>query len=136
MDSKAKKLYLILFIALVAGYTWLIFSLVNHRYEGSGVCLIKSVTGIPCPSCGSTRSVMSIINGDIASAVFYNPFGFLILILMVVLPVMLIFDLVLKKAVFYNIYLKLEVLLRRKTIAIPLIILVLINWIWNILKNT
>lgn len=136
MDSKAKKLYIILIIALIAGYTWLIFSLVNHRFEGSGVCLIKSVTGIPCPSCGSTRSVMSILNGDLASAVSYNPLGFVILILMVVLPILLIYDLLLRKALFYNIYLKLEVLLRRKIIAIPLILLVLINWIWNILKNT
>jgi len=36
-------------------------------------CAFKMLTGIPCPTCGSTRSVVHLANGDIFAAFMMNP---------------------------------------------------------------
>ena len=49
--------------------------------EGLGLdlCYVKSLTGLPCPGCGLTRSVLHTSHGDPLAALAYNPFGPLIL---------------------------------------------------------
>lgn len=36
-------------------------------------CLFRAFTGIPCPSCGSTRSLVHLAHGDIAGSLVLNP---------------------------------------------------------------
>ena len=36
-------------------------------------CVFKSVTGFPCPACGSTRAVAHLAQGRFSSAVAMNP---------------------------------------------------------------
>jgi hypothetical protein len=36
-------------------------------------CVFKTLTGIPCPTCGSTRSLVHLSHGDIVPAFFMNP---------------------------------------------------------------
>ena len=43
-------------------------------------CVFKGLTGIPCPTCGSSRSVMHLAHGDILSALAMNPLTTLCLI--------------------------------------------------------
>jgi hypothetical protein len=113
-----------LLIACLAGYVWLYYSITNNITEKKSVevCLIKHVTNIPCPSCGSSRSVISLIKGDFIGALNFNPIGYLVAIIMLIAPI-------------FDFYLKIETYLKRPKIAIPLILLVIINWIWNITKG-
>lgn len=46
-------------------------------------CIFKMFTGIPCPSCGMTRSYGALLHGDFTGAFFYHPL-FLIPILIFV----------------------------------------------------
>lgn len=39
------------------------------------VCPFRHFIGIPCPTCGMTRSFMSIVQGDLSQAVSENLFG-------------------------------------------------------------
>ncbi len=50
-------------------------------------CPLKTVTGIPCPMCGMTRGVTSLVHGDFAHALLMNPASFLAvaLVLLVIL---------------------------------------------------
>jgi hypothetical protein len=36
-------------------------------------CAFRGLTGIPCPACGSTRSLVHLAHGDILSAALMNP---------------------------------------------------------------
>jgi hypothetical protein len=41
--------------------------------------VFKGLTGIPCPTCGSTRSVVHLSHGDFLSAFVMNPLATLCL---------------------------------------------------------
>lgn len=132
------KLYLFLLFACFVGYSWLLFSL-QHEHEIQNqeftVCLFKKVTTVPCPSCGTTRSVMQLSHGNFLSAILINPFGIIVGLIMIIAPVWISYDFIQKKETFYTTYLKIETILRKRNVAIVLIILVIANWIWNIKKN-
>ncbi len=36
-------------------------------------CVFKGLTGLPCPTCGSTRSVIHLVHGDVPAALAMNP---------------------------------------------------------------
>lgn len=132
------KLYLFILFACFVGYSWLLFSL-QHEHEIQSqeftVCLFKKVTTVPCPSCGTTRSVMQLLRGNSISAILINPFGIIVGLIMLVAPVWIGYDFIQKKETFYTAYLKIETILRKRKVAIVFFILVIANWIWNIKKN-
>ena len=132
------KLYILILIACFLGYSWLLF-LKLEPVKNSGldltVCVFKRVTNLPCPSCGTTRAVSYLFKGEIVKSLFLNPFGIIVAVIMIVSPGWIIWDAITKKQSFYNFYIKTEKLIRKKEIAIPLIVLVILNWIWNIYKH-
>ncbi|MES2558301.1 MAG: DUF2752 domain-containing protein [Bacteroidota bacterium] len=132
-----QKLYIVLFIACVAGYGWLYL---NAQYppdevHSIGFCPVKHFTTIPCPSCGSTRSVLFILDGQFADALLMNPLGYIVALLMLCLPLWILTDLITRKQSLYTLYTKTETYLRKAGYAIPLTALVVLNWIWNITKG-
>lgn len=137
MTLDRNKLYLILLIACLAGYIWLYFSLTKNITESKSfeVCLIKYVTNIPCPSCGSSRSIISLTKGDFIGALNFNPIGYLVAIIMLIAPIWIIADTIKRTNTLFDFYLKTETYLKKPKIAITLILLVIINWIWNITKG-
>jgi hypothetical protein len=36
-------------------------------------CVFRSITGIPCPGCGSTRAASAMLQGDLAASLVSNP---------------------------------------------------------------
>jgi hypothetical protein len=47
-------------------------------------CVFQGLTGVPCPTCGSTRSLVHLSHGDIVSAFSMNPLVTLAMIAAVV----------------------------------------------------
>jgi hypothetical protein len=43
-------------------------------------CAFKGLTGVPCPTCGTTRSLIQLSHGNIAAAFFMNPIAALCMI--------------------------------------------------------
>ena len=43
---------------------------------GPSLCMFRNVTGLPCPFCGSTRSVGNILIGNFNIALQMNPLGY------------------------------------------------------------
>jgi len=44
-------------------------------------CPFELLTGVPCPGCGMTRAILSLISGNPSDALLYNPFCFFLLAL-------------------------------------------------------
>jgi hypothetical protein len=131
------KLYATLLLACSGGYLWLFYVLTKFQTGSNalGICLIKHITNIPCPSCGSTRSVLMFLHGEFLQAVYINPLGIIIGSILLIIPVWIFTDILIKKETLLSLYIKTEVFLRKPGIALPLIFLVLINWYWNIVKG-
>jgi hypothetical protein len=129
------KLYAILLIACFFGFIYLFYDISFSENTHFGVCIIKNVTGFPCPSCGTTRAVELLLQGNIAESLSMNPFGILVTLIMTIVPFWIVFDLVFKKETFYITYKKTEETIRIQWLAAILILLVLLNWIWNIYKG-
>ena len=50
-------------------------------------CLIKAITGVSCPGCGMTRSVLALLRLDFSGAWHYHP---LIYYLIIAVPAMIV----------------------------------------------
>jgi len=138
MLYKRNRFYLFFILISFVGYLWLYFNLkgyIGGQENAYGFCIFKEVTGIPCPSCGSTRALGNLIKGNIKEALYWNPLGFLIGLIMLVLPPWLLYDLLLKKQSFMLFYKRIETILQLKYVAIPAALLIILNWIWNIKKG-
>ena len=42
---------------------------------GPSLCPFKLLTGLPCPGCGMTRSVVALLHGDPATSFYFHPLG-------------------------------------------------------------
>jgi hypothetical protein len=70
-DKTRVRRYLVFLAALtVAGAVFLALYL---RFGRGIPCVFYAVTGLQCPGCGSTRSVLALLRFDFKSAFIYNP---------------------------------------------------------------
>lgn len=133
--SSSRDLYALLLMSCIAGYAYLLYSF-NSADAGHGtLCLFKNITGVACPSCGSTRAVIALFQGRVSDAIYYNPIGLLIASVMLISPLWITRDLLRKQESLYARYRQLEKLLAQPSVYVPAILLILFNWAWNILKG-
>lgn len=59
---------------------FLIYFLIGRKFLYS-LCPSVLLTGFPCPGCGLTRAVFSILKGNFAAAWYLNPFSYAAVIL-------------------------------------------------------
>ena len=129
------KLYTVLFSACILGHLYLLYSIFSTDKYHLTVCMIKNITGYPCPSCGTTRAIQLLVRGDFMASLQMNPFGIIVAIAMTIVPIWIAVDVILKRDTFFKGYKKTEAILRTPWLAIILILLVILNWIWNIYKH-
>ena len=129
------KLYSLFFIAFFAGLIYIFYHNQTIKEDNFRACIIKSVTGYPCPSCGTTRAVLLLLKGKFIDSILLNPFGIPVAVIMTVFPFWILIDIIFKKDSFFRWYKKTEEIIRKPWIAVILISLVLLNWIWNIYKH-
>lgn len=54
---------------------WLVMHFAPEAEFSQSICPHKLLTGMPCPGCGITRSLMSLYRGDLLQSVAYHAFG-------------------------------------------------------------
>ncbi len=132
---QGRKLHALVLLATLASGIWLAFNLTRYEEPGLTPCLVKNLSGYPCPACGSSRSFMAIFHGHFEEAFFINPFGFLSLALLLILPVLTLSDLFTGKQRLNDLVNRVNTLFTKAHWYLPAILLVVGNWIWNIFKG-
>lgn len=122
MGTKNKYAYLA--VIIIAGYALFSFP-----------CIFHSVTGYPCPACGTRRAFFALLNGNIYESILINPYGLLLLLLAVFYITGMASDLIRNKRWFQNWLKQAERYLANKYILTIIIALTILNWIWNINKG-
>ena len=64
-DKKNIKLYLLVICVLLMIGTLMMLGLYK--------CPLRLLFGVPCPLCGITRALYSVLHGDVAAAFYYHP---------------------------------------------------------------
>lgn len=133
-----RRFYIILTLLAVAGWGIVLadrFVLEGFILGGRTLCLIKNITGYPCPSCGIRGGIGCLTRLEISRAVLQNPLSLIVAAGGLVIPVWVIRDLIHKDISLYRFNQRTGAWLRRNPlIIILLILLILINWIWNFYK--
>ena len=93
-------------------------------------CLLRKLTGIPCPTCGCTRSLAAWVNLDFEQAFRFNPLFFLICVGVLVWGAMWILEVIQGRAFFKDLRMGLKYLTRWQLG----IVLVAVNWLYLCLK--
>jgi hypothetical protein len=78
---------------------------------------------------------MLLTEGEFIGALKLNPIGYLVAIVMLIAPIWIVADTIKRTNTLFDFYLEIEVFLKRPKVAIPLILLLVINWIWNVTKG-
>jgi hypothetical protein len=137
MPLQRNRCYLFAAGLLLLGYGWILYLKMSHNNKALssvGLCIFKQTTGIPCPSCGSSRSVLAITRGQFTEAFLWNPLGYMIAAVLLILPFVILYDLAYQQKVLIHIYERIENLFRKRVILFSAITLIIANWIWNIYK--
>ena len=134
--SSRNKLYIFLTAICVFAFIWILNSLTHPVIANHyGVCFSKQIYGISCPACGTTRSVLFILKGELLNALYMNPLGFIALAFIVMVPIFILLDVLAKRNHLQKAYLFLESKLKEPKYFILVFILIIGNWIWNFVKN-
>lgn len=91
MTKKIKKmillelgiLFLVLIIFIIAKYK--IFTIMPS-------CIINTLFGIECPSCGGTRCVINFISGNFKQSFYYHPIFFITIIYLIIVNLLYIIN--------------------------------------------
>ena len=113
----------LLWFGLVAIWEWL----APPHDSTVTLCLFKRETGLPCPTCGSTRAVKSLFHADVARAFLFNP-------LLVIVLVMIIAWLIARLAIGRE---RMAAFMMRNHRVIPagLILGLLLNWVYLLIRH-
>jgi hypothetical protein len=71
-------------LAAYGGFYLTVSYLINQSGQSFTFCMLKNLTGLPCPFCGGTRAVFALLRGELFQAFWLNPLATLGLLL--VLP--------------------------------------------------
>lgn len=115
-------------VALVTVCAWI---WAGDAVPAQPFCIFRRLTGVPCWGCGTVRVMQLLMHGKLIDAIMLNPLSVLACIMVVAGMAIWWMDFFLHTNV-------LSSLMRGKphpfTIAM-LVVMVLLNWIWNIQKG-
>lgn len=87
--------------------------------------------GISCPSCGGMRAVSALLHGDVITAVSINPLAVPVFIFLCITPIWALTDAVMNR---HTMITALTTPWKKIPTVVAIVIIVL-NWLWNIQKG-
>lgn len=90
LSRRYYKFYLFVILFYLSGIIWLVYNLfVGQSFV---LCPTKRFFNIPCPGCGMTRAVKSLVSGNIVDAIYYNANVVLVFPLFLILFFFVLYD--------------------------------------------
>ena len=135
--SEVRKFYLFNISLFSLSTVWIAWNLFNVGQAKSGfqICILKNTLDIACPSCGTTRSVLHLVHGNLLAAFFTNPIGIIVAAALFIFPFWFLYDFSFTKKTMWVTYVKVIQQLENRKLSFFLLVLVLLNWFWNIQKG-
>jgi hypothetical protein len=133
-----RNLYFLTLSLSLVGFAWLSWNLFDQSATRNTPtpCLVKHITGIPCPSCGTTTAMIELMRGNLFSSLHINPLGLLMMAALIIFPCWIILDILRTGNSFFRFYRWFETLFsQQRWVSVPAVIVIMINWIWNISKG-
>jgi len=75
-----------------------------HIESSHSLCPFKLLTGLPCPGCGITKSIIFLYKGDIVRSLSYHIFGPLVILFCVVSLFVLTAEIITRKEYLYKLF--------------------------------
>jgi hypothetical protein len=137
MNWVKKHINILLLLFCFLGYVWLYinFTFYSNQNTIGTVCFFKNITHLPCPSCGITRAIILLMQGNFVASIEMNPLGLIVFCSMIIIPFFVLYDLYKKENYILKLYNSINQLFSQKKIAIPFFTFIIINWIWNMYKH-
>lgn len=130
-----KKFYLWAICAYLGVGIWLFLSFTTEGQMNIVVCPVQLLFHIPCPGCGVTRATMLFLRGHIREALSLNLNVIFSIGYIFIVPILLVYDFVMKKFILYNAYRAIDSILKYKWAFFSFIVLELYVWIHNIIHH-
>jgi len=111
------------YIRILAMLSVLVLALIPSEGFNVILCPMQNIFGLPCPACGITRSMSSLLNLDILHSFQYHPLGIVVLAVIITALIMNHSDFL-----YIRIYKKIS-------IYHSLIVLFIITWLFCTLPN-
>ncbi len=127
MLSKNRKRSIIALSILIAMFAGSI--IINNPDFPYGICIFRTITGIPCPSCGMTHSFVNIGHLKITDGFKYNIMGPFMYFFMLVGIIVLTFEIYFDRLIIYPIFKRYE-----KIILVGVFIFAVLSWGYNLYR--
>lgn len=98
-------------------------------------CPLRTLTGIPCPSCGVTTGIMALIHGDFVKSLRCNPLAIIMFIGFLYIQISILTDLLFNKRIFLRSYLFLCRCFKHKEFIIFCSTCVVLLWGYKIVEG-
>jgi hypothetical protein len=90
------------FLILAIPYFIMLADTHNHIETEQSLCPFKLLTGLPCPGCGITKSLVFIYKGDLEKSFYYHLFGPFVFLFCIIAIIVLVTELINQKDYFHN----------------------------------
>jgi hypothetical protein len=82
-------------IAVPAGFAAYLAAAATAEASGHhlpGICLLRAVTGVPCPGCGITRGILQLLAGDVRASWRMAPAASIVLAFFVAMAIVAVLE--------------------------------------------
>jgi hypothetical protein len=120
---------------VVTGMIWLTLNLAM-RSQVPSVCLTKNMTGLPCPTCGVTDSMVLLLSGDVRGSFGANAAGPFMLLLIITAGIGILRYIVIDRRSIPEVITVMEsYVLRKRTVLHLLGIALFFNWLFMLYRH-
>jgi len=98
--------------------------------HGPFFCLFRTITGLPCPSCGMTHAFIALGHGDVKGAFFHNPASLIIYFITCLTLVLSGIQAVMNREILLSIWSR----IRKPSLPVVLVIMGM-AWIFKLVRH-